>query len=107
MGEDPSAKIERLLRKAAEDPQFKALLLTLSVTSCATDRLWCSTCRRPRCSIPFLEEQLASMIETVIEKLRHRLERTCDGPAIFGGRAFEHARLVGIRPEPQTNLPLV
>ena len=53
-----------------------------------------------------LEEQLASMIETVIEKSRHRLERTCDGPAIFGGRAFEHARLVGIRPEPQTNLPL-
>ena len=27
MGEDPSAKIERLLRKAAEDPQFKELLL--------------------------------------------------------------------------------
>ena len=69
MGEDPSAKIERLLRKAAEDPQFKELLL--SERSKAAARI-CVVLDPPEEAIldSVTEEQLRAMIEAIPERIR-------------------------------------
>ena len=69
MGENPSATIERLLRKAAEDPQFKELLL--AERSRAAPRIGV-VLDVPEAAIldSVAEEQLRAMIEAIPERIR-------------------------------------
>ena len=69
MNENPSAHIEALLRAAAEDPQFKELLL--SERSKAAARI-CVVLDPPEAAIldSVTEEQLRAMIEAIPERIR-------------------------------------
>ena len=69
MNENPSAHIEALLREAAEDPQFKELLL--SERSKAAARI-CVVLDPPEAAIldSVTEEQLRAMIEAIPERIR-------------------------------------
>jgi hypothetical protein len=84
MGEDPSAKIERLLRKAANDPQFKELLLAERSRAA------------PRIGV-VLDVSEATLLDSVVEKqLKAMIEKTRRGPErAHGSLARLHIEVFG------------